>query len=437
MKHFYILSLLLFIMLSGISCSDSPDNREVPEPEVPEPEEPGTDVNAIYKVAQMSIATENEAPIVSKDKKDYVNCTVTISSTKEAWNYSGTARIRGRGNSTWLWYPKKPYRIKLDKKSEILGLATEKDWVLLANYRDPTHVMNTFAFVAGAELGLPYTNHSRYVEVTLNGSYIGLYQLTEQVEQGENRVAVDAKLGMLISLDADDGPALNPEGGDNFWSAVYQMPICVKSPEDATPEQLKLVQDDLSLLELSIRDADYDRTAQLLDIASFIDYMLLQELVYNVEVDAPRSIYMHKDKGGRWVMGPLWDFDGGFDFDWSTMYTGHNFFSSYKELVLGTDPANHIGGYRVPSFFTDLFKNKRFVSEYKKRWKEVKEKVMADFWRETNLYIENISDAMERNAKRWPIDKGYRTEIGRMKQWLQQRVDYIDTVVTNYPSGTK
>ena len=172
---------------------------------------------------------------------------------------------------------------------------------------------------------MPYTNHSRYVEVTLNGEYIGLYQLTEQVEQGSSRVAVNDEQGMLISLDADDGPELNPNGEDNFWSTVYRMPICVKHPEDATAAQLKAVQDDFARLEQSIHEGNYEATAQLMNIASFIDYMMIQELVYNVEVDAPRSIYMHKDKNGLWTMGPLWDFDAGFDFDWGTMYTGHNY----------------------------------------------------------------------------------------------------------------
>jgi len=422
---------LICLSLFLAKCSD--DSGTVgPCPIVPEVPSP-----SIYQVARLTIDTENGAPIVSKNKKDYVNCTLTIDSEKEEWDYAGTGRIRGRGNSTWLWYPKKPYRIKLNKKSEILGLATEKDWVLLANYRDPTQMMNTFTFIVGEKLGLPYTNHSRYVEVTLNGDYIGLYQLTEQVEQGSSRVAVDDEQGMLISLDADDGPELNPDGGDNFWSTVYKMPICVKYPEDATTNQLKAVQNDFARLEQSIYESNYEATSKLMNIASFIDYMLIQELVYNVEVDAPRSIYMHKDKEGLWTMGPLWDFDAGFDFDWGTMYTGHNFFTSYRELVLGTDPASHIGGYYVPSFFTDLFKNKRFVSEYKARWQTIRDKIMSDFWKETNIFVTSCSEAMKRNAERWPIDKDYQTEISRMRQWLQQRTDYLDTVIKNYPSGTK
>lgn len=426
------LASILFLSLLLANCSSS-DNA-IPEPEEPETPE-DTIIDYSYRVAQLNIETQYKAPILGKEKEHYVNFTMTIDSENDEWDYEGTGRIRGRGNSTWLWYPKKPYRMKLDEKASILGLAEEKDWVLLANYRDPTHLMNTFVFTAGNELGLPYTNHSRFVEVTLNGEYIGLYQLTEQVEQGKTRVNVADEGGLLISLDKDDGPELAPNESDNFWSEVYRMPICVKHPEDQSKEQLNAIKDEFALLEQAIKNHDYDATAKLMDMKSFIDYMLLQELVYNVEVDAPRSIYMHKDKDGKWFMGPLWDFDAGFDFDWSTMYTGHNYFMSYKELVLGTDPANRIGGYQVPKFFVDLFKNKRFVSEYKARWKEVKEWVMPVFWETTALYAEQAKEAMKRDLSKWPIDKIYSAEIKQMKNWLEARCNYLDTVIQNYPAG--
>jgi hypothetical protein len=426
------LASILFLSLLLANCSSS-DNA-IPEPEEPETPE-DTIIDYSYRVAQLNIETQYKAPILGKEKEHYVNFTMTIDSENDEWDYEGTGRIRGRGNSTWLWYPKKPYRMKLDEKASILGLAEEKDWVLLANYRDPTHLMNTFVFTAGNELGLPYTNHSRFVEVTLNGEYIGLYQLTEQVEQGKTRVNVADEGGLLISLDKDDGPELAPNESDNFWSEVYRMPICVKHPEDQSKEQLNAIKAEFALLEQAIKNHDYDATAKLMDMKSFIDYMLLQELVYNVEVDAPRSIYMHKDKDGKWFMGPLWDFDAGFDFDWSTMYTGHNYFMSYKELVLGTDPANRIGGYQVPKFFVDLFKNKRFVSEYKARWKEVKEWVMPVFWETTALYAEPAKEAMKRDLSKWPIDKIYSAEIKQMKNWLEARCNYLDTVIQNYPAG--
>src|SRR5512133_32844 len=172
-------------------------------------------------VPTIKIDVANGAAITSKDES--VPCTLTIDGQGSFADYSGTASIRGRGNSTWLWYEKKPYRIELDQKSQILGLKEDKDWVLLANYRDPTFLMNAFAFELADWMGLPYTNHSRFVEVTLNGDYIGLYQLTEQIEQGTNRVAVSDAGGLLLSLDEDDGPIAVPDATNNFASLVYEL----------------------------------------------------------------------------------------------------------------------------------------------------------------------------------------------------------------------
>lgn len=313
--------------------------------------------------------------------------------------------------------------------------------MLLANYRDPTHLMNTFVFEMGYGLNMPFTNHTRYVEVTLNGDYIGLYQLTEQIEVGKSRVDIGKKKGWLLSLDVDDGPAEAPTAGDNFWSQVYRMPVCVKSPEAedyATPETLL---DDakkaLGDLENVIHSHDYEALKKVLNVQSMIDYLLIQEYVYNVEVSAPRSIYIHKDKGDAlWTFGPLWDFDAGFDFDWGHMYDGHGYFADYRETVLGTDPARHVSNYDyVPSFFTDMWKNKAFVSDVKARWKEIKPRIIAEFWAETKRYADAAAEAMERDAKRWPIDKKYTTEINRMEKWLNSRAVYMDNIVSNYPSG--
>jgi hypothetical protein len=452
------LSIITFVLVVLCACSSENDEPE-PVPVVPTtPEQPADTAKtdtvktpetpqvktypAKYCVAQMTITTDGGAAVDSKDKKDYRGCTIKIESDTAVWNYEGRGKIRGRGNSTWLWYPKKPYRIKLDEKAEILGLDANKDWVLLANYRDPTHLMNTFVFEMGQGLGMPYTNHTRFVEVTLNGDYKGLYQLTEQVEVAKGRVDIGKKKGWLLSLDVDDGPKEAPEAGDNFWSEVYRMPVCVKSPEAedyATPETLR---DDartaLATLETAIQQHDYDALAKLCDIPVMIDYLLIQDFVYNVEVAAPRSIFLYKDKGddAKWTFGPLWDFDAGFDFDWSQMTTGHKFFSDYRETVLGTDPARHVSDYTyTSSFFTDMWKSKQFVSEVKVRWNRMRPRIMAEFWPRTKAYAEAAAEAMERNARRWPIDRQPKTEINRMEKWLNSRTVYMDNIVTNYPAG--
>ena len=442
MKKLLIYGLSALLLVACASGGDTPETSVKPQPsnhtEEPtttdpeEKEEPKSPLEPVYaakyRVAQMTITTDGGTAVGSKEKADYRPCTIKIESDTIAWNYEGHGRIRGRGNSTWEWYPKKPYRLKLDEKAEILGLAADKDWVLLANYRDPTHLMNTFVFEMGERLGIPYPNHSRYVEVTLNGDYVGLYQLTEQIEQGKNRVNIDKEKGWLLALDADDGPEHSPDAEDNFWSEIYDLPVCVKHGDITTAKAT------FAELERLVKQHDYDALAAAMDIPVMIDYLLIQEYIYNVEVAAPRSIFLHKDTEGRWTYGPLWDFDAGFDFDWGTMYTGHQFFKDYRETVLGTDPARHISDYTyTSSFFTDMWKNKEFVSEVKRHWKQIRPRIMAEFWPETKRYAEAAKEAMERDAKRWPIDKHYQTEINRMEKWLNSRTIYMDNIVSNYP----
>lgn len=458
MKFFrYLMPLAAVFMMVACVDNTTPDGPE-PEPQ-PQPQPQPQGPSAAHVVSVMNIVTENGAPVQGKENGDYVNCTITVDHPDDKWDYKGTGRIRGRGNSTWLWYDKKPYRIKLDEKASIVGLAAEKDWVLLANYRDPSHVMNAFVFELGHVMGLPYTNHSRYMEVNLNGEYVGLYQLTEQIEQGKNRVNVDDMDGILIALDLDDGPSLSPQAKDNFWSNIYGMPVAVKYPkeEELTDFTKSDIMDELGALEsaiLSIRrnksnpeaiKKSMDKVRELLDVQSFIDYLIIQELTYNVELAAPRSMYMHKDVGGKWVMGPLWDFDAGFDFDWGTMYDGHHFFSSYKKLMLGKDPVHHTGGNGgVPEFFTDIFRSDEFCKEFYDRWMEISPKIMTEAWDNTQKYIDEAKDAMDRNAERWPIyfpSDGnpktlisYEEEIEKLYVWLTDRIEYLTPIFKRYES---
>lgn len=444
-RIFCFFSAALVIASMTVSCVDKMNGEEDgPVPAAADYE---------YMVATLTIDTEDmdgdgKPDWELVDKKRKVDCSVSIDHPNDEWDMVASAGyVRGRGNSTWLWYDKKPYRFKLDEKTSVLGLDPEKDWVLLANYRDPSHLMNTFVFELGREMGLPYTNNSRYVELIANGEYLGLYQLTEQVEQGGSRVDVDDVDGVLLSLDADDGPGLSPDAGDNFWSKIYDMPVCVKHPEDdMTLARYDAIRNDFSELESAIlairkRTGTLDKVKELMDVQSLIDFLIIQELVYNVELAAPRSMYMHKDKGGKWTMGPLWDFDAGFDFDWSTMYTGHHYFERYEDLVLGTDPIHHTKGYVVPEFFTDIFRSDEFREEYRARWAEISPKIMTDVWERVMKYVEYGEEAWNRNAQTWPVwlddatmreELDWEEEIGKMYVWLTSRIDYLTPIINNY-----
>lgn len=389
-----------------------------------------------YQVFQLFVFTEDGRSISSKDT--YIPCYIALNGNDSYGSRWVRGGIRGRGNSTWLWYDKKPYRIKLDKKQKMLGMDRAKSWVLMANYRDVTDMMNTYVFELGRMMGLPFTNHSRYVEVILNGEYVGVYQLTEQVQQGSNRVEVSDERGILLSLDVDDGPNLDPTSTRNFWTKGYGMPAAVKYPDEdqLTPARLDSIKQVFGLLETAIQSKNFAAASELLDLESFARYLMIQELVYNVELSAPRSIFLHKDGDGKWVMGPLWDFDAGYDFDWADMYNGHDYFASYRETVMGSNPVKRNGNYHdTPAFFTDLFGTKEFVELYKQTWRQYADSIVSGPWAEVERYVNGLRQgAIQREATQWPIRrKSFETELEKLHTWLTNRAAFIGNLIENIP----
>lgn len=133
------------------------------------------------------INTEDEQPVTSKEK--YLSGAMSIQNNTESGTlYSGNIKIKGRGNTSWAW-PKKPYRIKLDKKTDLFGMGKNKNWVLLANYLDESLLRNTTAFRLSEELGLT-SMQSIPADVVFNGEYIGNYQLCEQIRIDKDRVDI-------------------------------------------------------------------------------------------------------------------------------------------------------------------------------------------------------------------------------------------------------
>lgn len=386
---------------------------------------------------------------------EYVACTVEIAGNGQYESIApASAKIRQRGNSTRLWYDKKPYRIKLDNKTSVLGLPANKDWVLLANYRDQSKFMNAIAFDMARYMGsFPFVNANRFVEVEINGDYMGMYQLTEQIERAASRVDIDTS-GVLLSLDMDDGPELSPDAGNNFYSKVYGMPVAVKYPKNISAEWLETIAADFATLEQAIANADYDSVQELMDMESFIDFILLQEITRNVELEAPRSMYLYRDDTGKYHMGPVWDFDGGFGYGWDE--DTKEYFTSQSWILETGNPSkspynctaeskndwgmcnganmrfNNYDGHAVPGFFANMFANETFLTAYKSRWETLKTGILADAFAKLDAYVSQTAIALENDATRWPPIRRYDVEIQSLKAWLTERIDKYSRVLAQY-----
>ena len=390
-------------------------------------------VNREYTIPTVYINTDNNQNVTTKEY--YIGCRVKIDGKNMYEDYvtiTEADSIRGRGNSTWLWYNKKPYRIKLDKKESLLGLNKGKSYVLLANYRDPSNIMNAVAFDMAHYMEMPYTNNYRFVEVYLNDEYIGLYMLTEQIQQGGKRVDVEDQGGLLLSLDCDDGPKLSPDATDNFFSEeIYvnysgsTIPVCVKHPEDPTAEQIEEIRSQFGDLERIILDYDYNAFKECMNVESYMAFFIIQEMTRNVELPAPRSMYIHRHADGMWAMGPVWDFDGGFAYDWGE---NHGYFGS-QSWVCGENPGMRIDG--GTDFFDRMFANEEYKADFKEYWNQVSNGMYNYAMECVNDNYKHAKAAMQRDAERWPISKSYATSISQLKNWLGERIRLYQSVVDN------
>ncbi len=103
--------------------------------------------------------------------------------------YDGNAELKIRGNST-ANRPKKPYKLKLEIKSDLFNMGASKHWVLLANDIDHTLIRNKLVCDFFGDIGGSYAPESLNAILMINGTYQGVYCLTEQIRIEEERVNI-------------------------------------------------------------------------------------------------------------------------------------------------------------------------------------------------------------------------------------------------------
>ncbi|MDR2149726.1 MAG: CotH kinase family protein [Spirochaetaceae bacterium] len=400
------------LLLSGCPNSNHSDEPEVIKGYV-DPDTLNTGLPII------KINTKNNQPITSKETYipmdiqiiDPLNSGNDLELTSSNEEMQG---IRGRGNSTW-GHPKKPYRLKFDKKQSLFGLQKAKSWVLLANYQDPTLLMNTIAFELGQSFGLPFTNHYIHVDLVLNGVYEGSYVLTEQVQVGEGRVDIDEDDGFLVELDTyyDEEP--------KFKTDLYTLPVMIKSPEDLDePAGYDFVKMAINDLEAAVKSDTFpdNEYRDLIDMDTFVDFLLINEIVGNIELMHPKSIYIYKDKDDAKIsMGPLWDFDWAFGYSGS----GHTYFNAPK-----TRSGRH-------AFFQRFYDDPVFRGEYKEHWNDNYSNITAILSFIDAMAVK-LDKSQQANYRVWQWSDGlyYQQEIAKMKTWLTQRIMYLNEEINKY-----
>jgi hypothetical protein len=352
-------------------------------------------------------------------------------------DFDGPIQIEVRGSSSQLFSKKQYSLTTYDSKGEkdnvkLLGLPKENDWILNALAYDTTFVRDYISYKLSNSLN-QYASRAEYCELILNGEYKGIYMLLEKLKADDNRINIkkikdddnelpDLTGGYIVKSDKIEGTEelgwSMPSYGWGNVNFAYEVP----KPEDKTSQQDDYIQNVFNqLAETSYNPSNtslFDGYPSLIDIPSFIDFMLLNELASNVDA-YQFSTFFHKDRGSKLRAGPVWDFNLTFGndlFEWGYDRSKYNIWQFQD-------------GNRGARFWTDLFYDPDFSCYLTKRWRELtasgqvlNENIIHELIDET---VTNILDAVNRQEQVWNMDINFGVRIANIKNFVSQRINWI------------
>ena len=362
-----------------------------------------------YATRELPVVHLNTGGALISSKTDYVNVTFDLLNTEDEL-HGITGGVRLRGNST-AGYAKKPYRIKFDQKVSLFGLTKAKSWVLLAEYLDPSCMHNYTAFALGAASDeLVFTPTAHHVNLYLNGAYMGIYTLCEQVQENKGRMDLEQTItpdmksldefNFYVCMDhyAPEQPGA-VEGETYFYVPWCNNYYTLKYPEKAdfcSDEQFYSFFAQLEDRYNRILEAMYSGNArkikQLVDVDSLIDYMIIDQIMGERD-HVWKSFYTYQIAGEKLAFGPIWDYDYSLYTPWT---------SEPNEYYLVVDTIEYSN-----DFFLGVAQTPELYEMLCERYQSYYSDVLKDCINHVQLYRTGISASLALNEQRW-----YGSKIG-------------------------
>lgn len=372
-------------------------------------------------------------------------------------HYEGQIGIETRGNST-QGFDKKTYSLELrtqankDTSVSLLGMGEEEDWILHAMVIDKSQLRIPMSFYLSRQMG-HYAADWRYVELVLNGDYRGLYILTERIKRDKNRVDIAKLTDKDISGDDLTGGYIlridwleEAKGFESKYQSQGEVPMFYQwyypKEENILQEQVAYIRSYITDFEDAVFSPSFSnlkgqRYDELIDVGSFIDFLLINELSKNAD-GYKLSSYLHKDKEsrrGKLKAGPIWDFDQTYGVSLVCSNEKINGWT-YRQEQDGCEDLES-----MPMWWRALMSDTLFVDRLRCRWDSLRHGPLHTdslfHWIDT--YQEYTSEAIVRNYQRWdgvigepiwiephPIPQSYEAEVFQLRSWLEQRLDWMD-----------
>ncbi|MGN0997003.1 MAG: CotH kinase family protein [Candidatus Ventricola sp.] len=335
-----------------------------------------------------------------------------------------------RGYSTWSVHldTKKPYQFQLEQKVDVLGMGKHKTWILLMN--DEQLVRNKLGLDLAQDIGLVNSSLGEFVDVFMNGRYLGNYLLCECVEIAKERVNL-AKLDdeyeenghSTIGLDLTGGYLLefdNIIGEERqFYHEHSDNTITVKEPEKLASEVntynayayiCRYVTDFLNAVYGDGLLEDGRSYLDIIDVDSFARYFFHQEFLMNMDCGLG-SAFMYKDRDSidpLLYAGPVWDHD--------RIFSG----GRYDGWAL-RDITHARSG--MPTIYNQLSRRRDFVEKLIDAYEQTDiPEVLASASRHIDEYTAQLEQSARMNSLRWGLPE---LELSWMKAAMDERAAWI------------
>lgn len=368
-------------------------------------------------------------------------------------DFNGRIGIEVRGSSSQQ-FPKKSYTVETRDLGgaswdvPLLDMPEESDWVLYAPYSDKSMMRNVLTYDLSNEMD-KYASRTRYCEVFLNGTYIGVYVLMEKVKWGGDRVDIEKMDendnandnltgGYLLKVDKETGGGVEADWWSNvtFFEVPREYGFQYDRPlrSNITSQQESYIQDYINSMEVSMSGPNSGNPEigyrKHFDLPALVDYTLLAEFTRNI--DGYRlSTYFSKQRnsrGGKLIMGPIWDINLGYG---NADYCDGASTDGWAYLNCQRD--------EIPIWWDVLFQDDDFQQLLACRWQELRAEILDEtkLMDQMDDYATLIGDAVDRNYQRWPIlgtyvwpnafvGATYAEEVQYMKDNISDRLAWMD-----------
>ena len=365
-------------------------------------------------IPRFVIETEHFAQILDKETK--INANLQIYGPKEPISGLMELTIKGRGNSSFEM-TKFGYKLKFIDKQSLFGMPKSREWDLVPNFRDKSHLRNHITYQLASILEDEYVPRNHFVELYINREYKGLFLLVEHIKVAKNRVNIPENDSSFLfektSPTSTDGTMLTSSMG-------YIFKFC--SPKEPSQESASLLENHINDFERFLETEDIyklDSIRSWIDVEDFVRYYWIQEFSKNLDGGFHRSIFFTWKKGDVIKMGPVWDFDLGYGLN------------SYHKIPVEGWHVRIFGWHRY------LFKNEDY------------RELIRNYWIENHRFFEDVLDSIEsaktriaeaanNDFKRWRILQNdtdwpfiesydsYEEAVDTLKSWIERRIQWID-----------